>query len=167
MIDVVIVVDDPLATDVRALVQRHLTFAREVTPAGHVHALETDELVDPDITLFSARRDGLLLGIGALKQLDASHGELKSMHVSETVRGQGVGRAMVQHLLSVAADRRYRRVSLETGTGHAFAPAQALYASVGFSPCPPFGGYTANPHSTCMTIDLTARSSPADSAHHR
>jgi putative acetyltransferase len=152
--DLVIAVDDPQAGDVRALLDRHLAFAREVTPPGHVHALDHDGLVDPAVTFFGARRGGVLLGVGALKRLDDTHGELKSMHTAEEARGQGVGRAMVDHLLAVAAGRGYRRASLETGTMPAFAPARALYAAVGFVPCPPFGDYTVNPHSTCMTLQL-------------
>jgi uncharacterized protein YqeY len=83
---------------------------------------------------------------------DAEHVELKAMHTSVAARRQGVGRAMVGHLLTVAADRGFRRVSLETGTMDAFAPARALCSQAGFIPCPPFGDYSANPHSTCMTI---------------
>ena len=152
--DLVIAVDDPRSDDVRTLLDRHLAFAREVTPPDHVHAMEVDDLVGPAATFFSARRDGVLLGVGALKRLDETHAELKSMHTSEAARGQGVGRAMVDHLLAVAADRGCRRVSLETGTMDAFAPARSLYAKVGFEPCTPFGEYTINPHSACMTIDL-------------
>jgi putative acetyltransferase len=96
----------------------------------------------------------VLLGVGALKRLDEAHAELKSMHTSEAARSQGVGRAMVDHLLAVAADGRYQRVSLETGTMDAFAPARSLYTKVGFRPCAPFGEYTVNPYSACMTIDL-------------
>jgi putative acetyltransferase len=153
-VHLVISVDDPRAADVRALLDRHLAFAHEVTPVGHVHALDVDGLVDPAVTFLSARLDGILVGIGALKQLDESHGELKSMHTIDTARGQGVGRALVEHLLSIAAERNYRRVSLETGSMDAFAPARALYASLGFTRCAPFGDYTANPNSTCMSIDL-------------
>ncbi|HEY4398699.1 MAG TPA: GNAT family N-acetyltransferase [Acidimicrobiia bacterium] len=153
--DLVIAIDDPRADDVRTLLDRHLAFAREVTPSDHVHAMEADDLLGPAVTFFSARRDGLLLGVGALKRLDETHAELKSMHTSEDARGQGVGRAMVDHLLAVAADRNSRRVSLETGTMDAFAPARSLYTSAGFRPCAPFGEYTANPHSACMTIDLS------------
>jgi len=94
------------------------------------------------------------VGIGALKRLDASHAEVKSMHTSEAARGQGVGRAMVDHLLAVAAERNYQRVSLETGTMDAFAPARSLYTKVGFAPCEPFGEYTANPYSICMTMTI-------------
>jgi putative acetyltransferase len=150
----VIAIDDPRADDVQTMLRRHLAFARKVTPSDHVHALDVDDLVDPSVTFFSARRNGALLGVGALKQLDESHAELKSMHTTVFARGYGVGRAMVDRLLAVATDRNYRRVSLETGTMDAFAPARALYTKVGFEPCPPFGEYTVNPHSACMTIDL-------------
>jgi putative acetyltransferase len=137
---------------VRALLEAHLAFAREMTPAEHVHALDVEGLLEPAVTFFSARRDGVLLGVGALKRLDGSHAEIKSMHTAAAARRQGVGRAMVDHLLSVAADRGYERVSLETGTMDAFAPARLLYEQAGFRPCDPYGEYTTNPYSVCMTI---------------
>jgi putative acetyltransferase len=136
------------------LLERHLAFAHEVTPEGHVHALEVHRLVDPSITFFSARRDGELLGVGALRELDPAHGEVKSMHTVPAARRQGVGRALVEHLVQVAWARGYERVSLETGTGDAFVPARTLYKAVGFTRCPPFGDYTDNPHSVCMTLAL-------------
>jgi putative acetyltransferase len=146
--------DDPLRPEVTALLQRHLIFAHEVTPEGHVHALDVERLVDPSITFFSARRDGELLGVVALRELDPKHGEVKSMHTASAARRQGVGRAMVEHLLAVARARGYARVSLETGTMDAFAPARDLYVAVGFTRCAPFGDYTDNPHSVCMTLRL-------------
>jgi putative acetyltransferase len=149
--DVVVATDDPRAEDVRALLAAHLAFARAVTPPEHVHALEVDALVDPAVTFFSARRDGVLLGVAALRRLDPSHAELKSMHTAEPARGRGIGRAIVDHILAVAVDGGYERVSLETGTGDAFLPAHTLYEKVGFVPCAPFGEYTQNPHSACMT----------------
>jgi putative acetyltransferase len=157
--DLVISPDDPTAEDVQELLERHLAFARQVTPPEGVHALGIDGLADPSVTFFSARarRDGRLLGIGALRQLDDAHAELKSMHTAQAARGQGVGRALVEHVLSVAAERGYRRVSLETGVMEAFAPARALYSRVGFAPCPPFADYADSPTSACMTIVLADR----------
>ena len=133
----VVAIDDPRIDDVRTLLDRHLAFARDVTPPDHVHAMEVDDLLGPAVTFFSARRDGVLLGVGALKRLDETHAELKSMHTSEAARGRGVGRAMVDRLLAVAVDHGYQRVSLETGTGDAFVPARSLYTKVGFEPCAP------------------------------
>ena len=152
----VVAVDDPRADDVRSLLEMHLAFAHEVTPPEGVFALDVDGLVDPTVTFVSARRDGELLGVGALKEIDASHAELKSMHTVEAARRQGVGRALVRHLVSVAADRSYERVSLETGTEDAFAPARAFYTSLGFTPCERFGVYVHSPTSACMTIVLKA-----------
>jgi len=157
--------DDPRADDVHELLERHLSFARMATPPAHVFALDAEGRLDQTVTYFSARRDGVLLGVGALKELDTSHGELKSMHTVEAARGQGVGHAMVEHLLSVAERRRYRRVSLETGTMDVFAPARGLYARVGFKPCEPFGEYTANRYSTCMTIELAGSSAGLGEEH--
>jgi hypothetical protein len=79
------------------------------------------------------------------------------MHTSESVRGQGVGRALVDHILGVAAGRGYERVSLETGTMTAFEPARTMYERAGFTACDPFGDYIRNQHSVCMTIEIRAR----------
>jgi putative acetyltransferase len=154
MAGLVIAVHDPRAADVRALLERHLAFANEHSPPENVHALDVDGLTRAEITFFGARRAGELLGVGALKQLDPGHGELKSMHTAATARGQGVGRAIVTHLLAEARRRGYRRVSLETGTMEAFAPARSLYAGFGFEPCEPFGDYPDSPLSACMTLPL-------------
>jgi putative acetyltransferase len=154
MCALVIGIDDPGADDVRALLERHLAFAHEHTPPEDVHALDPDELLEPALTVFSARRDGHLLAIGALKQLDATQGELKSMHTVEAARGQGIGRAMVDHLLGVARYRGYRQVSVETGAMEAFGPARALYLSCGFTPCGRFGDYPESPNSAFMTLVL-------------
>jgi putative acetyltransferase len=153
-VPVVITVDDPRVDDVRRLLERHLAFSALLSPAEHVHALDLDGLLDARVTLFSARGDNGLVGFGALKELDASHGELKSMHVTEAARGQGIGRALLDHLLAVAAERGYSRISLETGTMESYAPARSLYRKAGFTPCAPFAEYTANPYSLCMSLEL-------------
>jgi putative acetyltransferase len=92
MLEGTIAPDDPWRADVARLLERHLGFAREHSPPDDVHALGLDALLDPDVLFFSARRDGELLAIGALKVLDAEHAELKSMHTEEAARGRGVAR---------------------------------------------------------------------------
>jgi putative acetyltransferase len=150
----VIAIDDPRAPDVRALLGRHLAYAHANTSPEEVYALDVDALVDPAVSFYGYRVGGELLGVAALKQLDPSHGEIKSMHTAQEARGRGIGRALVDHLLAVARSRGYGRVSLETGAGPAFAAARTLYARAGFEPCPPFGGYVASPNSACMTLAL-------------
>lgn len=150
--------EDPRTPEARALVERHLAFAHDHTPPDHVHALDLEGLAARDIDCFGARDDGALLAIGALRMLDSTHAEIKSMHTDAAARGRGIGRLMLAHLLDTARSRGVARVSLETGTIEAFAPARHLYTSAGFVECPPFGSYTANPDSTCMTLRLDAAS---------
>src|SRR5215469_9574800 len=151
-----IAVDDPRRSDVQALVARHVEFARGQTPPEHSFALDADGLLDPAITVFSFRADGTVLGIGALRRLGPDHAEIKSMHTAEAARGRGIGRAMLAHLLEVARTRGFRRVSLETGTTAAFAPARALYQGAGFAPCGPFAGYQPSQDNLFMTLELSA-----------
>ena len=154
---VVVGVEDPRAADVVALLERHLAHMRSLSPPGHVHALDLDGLLEPSVTFLAARdRAGgaALVGVGALKELSPDHAEIKSMHVPEELRGRGFARVVLAAILELAAGRGYRRVSLETGSMAGFAPARALYASVGFVTCEPFGEYTVNPYSTCMTLEL-------------
>jgi putative acetyltransferase len=156
-VTVVVDRDDPRRDDVRALLAVHLAFADEHSPPEDVHALDVEGLREPGVTFFSARVDGDLLAVGALRRIDAEHAEIKSMHTAAAARGRGYGRAMVHHLLRVAREEGCRRVSLETGTMAAFAAARELYASVGFTPCPPFADYPVSRNSTWMTLVLDAR----------
>ncbi|MEU6559655.1 GNAT family N-acetyltransferase [Nocardia nova] len=151
---VTVAVDDPARSDVQALVTRHLAFARAHSDPGAVFALDGDSLADPSTTLVAARVHGRLLGIGALRDLGAGHGELKSMHTAAEARGTGVATAVVGCLLDLARARGHHRVSLETGAAEAFRPARGLYARCGFVTCGPFGGYPADTDSVFMTIAL-------------
>jgi putative acetyltransferase len=150
----VVGIDDPESADVRALLDKHLSFARDHSPPEDVHALDIPGLLAENVSFFSIREAGALVAVGALKQLDEFHAEVKSMHTAEGVRGRGVGRAMVDHLIAVARARGCRRISLETGSMAAFAPARALYASAGFALCQPFADYRLSPNSVCMTLEL-------------
>jgi putative acetyltransferase len=146
--------DDPRRADVRDLLARHLAFAYESSPREDVHALDIDGLCEPSIAFFSLRIDGELLGVGAIKRLDERHGEIKSMHTAVAARGRGIAWAMLQRLLRHARESGITRVSLETGSTEVFAPARALYAKAGFSPCAPFADYAPSPHSFFMTLSL-------------
>jgi putative acetyltransferase len=152
--NVEITIEDPTTPAVIAVLERHLAFARLVTPEGGVFALDLEALCQPDVTFLCARADGRLLGVAALKALDEHSVELKSMHTIAEARGNGVGRTLVAHALELARDRGYGRVNLETGNFEAFAPARALYQGCGFTPCEPYGQYQESPTSACMTIAL-------------
>lgn len=161
MPDGVLSVEDPRAGDVGSLLERHLEFARSQTPPEDAHALDRTGLLDPSVTLFGFRRDGELLALGALKHLDEDHAEVKSMHTAQSVRGQGIGRRILDHLIGAARQRGYRRISLETGSMEAFRPARTLYAAAGFKPCPPFADYRPSANSTFMTLSLDRQDNAA------
>ena len=95
-----------------------------------------------------------LLGCGALKELDRHHGEIKSMRTATRHLRKGIASALMRHMLAEARRRSYRRLSLETGSMAAFAPARELYRRFGFEPCGPFGEYIEDPNSVFMTRAL-------------
>jgi len=151
-----IVPDDLTGAPILALLQLHLDEMHQWSPPESVHAMPAERLRAPDITFFAAWDGEVLAGCGALKHLDAGHGELKSMRAAPAYRGRGVGRALLVHLLQEARARGYVRVSLETGRPAPFHPAQSLYRSHGFVECAPFGNYVSDTFSLCMTKDLRA-----------
>jgi putative acetyltransferase len=149
-----IAIDDPARADVSALLAEHLADMHATSPPESVHALDVSALQAPAVTFWTARRDGVLLGCGALKELDPAHGEVKSMRTTSAARGTGVGTALLLHLLAEARTRGYTRLSLETGTQDYFAPAHRLYLRHGFASCGPFGDYTDDPNSAYFTLTL-------------
>ncbi|WP_445154246.1 GNAT family N-acetyltransferase [Arthrobacter sp. Hor0625] len=146
--------DDPARTDVLGLLGEHLADMFATSPAESVHALDPAALAGPDITFWTARPaphgSGQLLGCGALKELDPGSGEIKSMRTAQHARGRGVAALLLERILAEARARGYRRVFLETGSQDYFAPARRLYARHGFTVCPPFGTYAADPNSVFM-----------------
>ncbi|MBN4056202.1 GNAT family N-acetyltransferase [Rhodothermus sp. AH-315-K08] len=146
--------DDLSGPEIAELLDAHFVHALEHSPAESIHAFGVDRLRVPEITFWTVWSDGVLSGCGALLELSATHGEIKSMHTSVSHRGRGVATLVLEHILSVAGTRSYDRLSLETGTMEAFAPARALYSRFGFTPCAPFGDHVINPNSVCMTRHL-------------
>lgn len=136
---------------VASLLQEHLQSMAQLSPPESIHALDLDALRKPQITFWSAWQDDELMGCGALKQLDAAHGEIKSMRTASRHRRKGVAAAMLEHILDEAQRRAYTQLSLETGSMQGFEPARALYARYGFESCGPFADYVSDPNSVFMT----------------
>lgn len=149
-----IVVDDLTGPGIVALLDEHLRDMRATSPPESVHALDLDGLRDPAVTVWTVVEDGAVIGCGALKVLEPGHAEIKSMRTAAGHQGRGIGTAVLRHLLAEARARGLHRLSLETGTQEFFAPARALYARHGFVPCPPFAGYTDDPNSAYLTLEL-------------
>lgn len=147
-------VDDLSGATIRALLIEHLEEMQYISPPESVHALDLAGLQAPNVTFWSAWHGEILLGCGALKEIDPTHGEIKSMRTTAASRRTGVGRALLHHVLAEARRRGYTRLSLETGSQSEFAPARTLYANAGFAECGPFADYVEDPNSVFMTREL-------------
>jgi putative acetyltransferase len=146
--------DDLSRPAIHALLEEHLQSMRAQSPPESVHALDLEKLRRPEVSFWSAWEGPLLVGCGALKEIAPRHGEVKSMRTPAARRRRGAGRALLAHIVDVARQRGYERLSLETGSQPAFEPAQRLYASFGFARCGPFGDYRDDPNSVFMTLRL-------------
>jgi putative acetyltransferase len=142
---------DPRIVD---LLRIHYETARAESPPCSAHALDLEGLQQPDISFWAAWDGENLVAIGALKQLATDHGEIKSMHTRQGLRGRGAGSAMLRHIIECAKARGCQRVSLETGSMDYFQPARSLYQKHGFRECEPFGDYVLDPYSVFMTLAL-------------
>lgn len=148
--------DDLTGARIAGLLREHLDNMFEITPPESVHALDIDALRAAGITFWSAWDGGELLGCGALRELDAASGEVKSMRTVAAHRGQGIGSKILEHIVAEAGRRGYGCLKLETGALPEFAPARALYSRYGFEPCGPFAEYRDDPNSVFMTKILKA-----------
>ena len=146
--------DDLSGPDIIALLESHLADMHRWSPACMVHAMPVERLREPDVTFFSAWHDGELAAVGALKELDARRGELKSMRAAPEWRGRGAGEAILLHLIGQSHARGYKWLGLETGRTEPFHPAHHLYRKHGFAPCRPFADYADNDFSICMDRTL-------------
>ena len=147
--------DDLRGPEIAALLEEHLAGMRAISPPGSVHALDLDRLRVPEITFWTAW-DGLeLLGCGAVRELDATTAEIKSMRTAASHLRRGVGARLLETVVAEASRRGYRRLYLETGSTAPFEPAHRLYERFGFERCGPFGDYVDDPFSVFMTKALT------------
>lgn len=150
--------DDLRDPRVALFLEEHLADMRRVSPPECVHALDLAALRRPEIRFWCGwlddAGDETLVATAALKRLDAGHAELKSMRTAPALRGQGVARHLLAHVLAHARAQGVRRLSLETGVPAFFAPAHRLYLASGFVDCGPFGDYRPDPFSRFMSLAL-------------
>jgi len=146
--------DDLSGSEIRELLQEHLASMKRHSPPESVHALPIEGLCKPEITFWTVWENGELFGCGALKELDSKHGEIKSMRTASRHVRKGVAQTLLHHIIGEAERRGYRRLSLETGSMQAFAPARQLYTRNGFTFCGPFAEYVEDPNSVFMTKEL-------------
>lgn len=149
-------IDDLSGNEVIDLLIEHRRSMFELSPPESVHALDTDELRADNITFWSAWDGDNLMGCGALKELDSTHGEVKAMRTAAQHLRKGVAKRILDHIVAEARARNYQRISLETGTADAFEAARRLYEKSGFEYCGPFGDYAEDPHSVFLTRILNS-----------
>ena len=137
-----------------ALLRLHFDPCHEGPPPGRAQVCGLARLAAPGIDFWAAWDGDALLGVGAMKPLDATHGEVKSMHTAEAARRRGVASALLTHIIAASRARGLQRLSLETGSFGYFEPAVALYKSHGFVECPPFGDYRPDPNSVFLMRKL-------------
>jgi putative acetyltransferase len=147
-------VDDLSSPEIIQLLREHLRSVALHSPPESIHALDLEGLRKPEVTFWSVWQNTELMGCGALKELDSRHGEIKSMRTVSLHLRKGVASRLMRHILEEARRRSYQRLSLETGSMEAFAPARSLYASFGFEPCGPFADYVEDPYSVFMTREV-------------
>jgi putative acetyltransferase len=148
---------------VKALLTRHLEGMHANSPPGHVFALDWSGLQKPEISFYALWDGEALLGFGALKELDSTTGEIKSMRTADAHLRKGVGARILDYIIAEARRRGYARLSLETGSGPAFEPALALYRTRGFGNGGAFGDYQKSPFNQFLHLDLI----PADARQAR
>jgi len=143
-------VDDLASPEVVMLLEEHIKEMKGVSPPESKHALDLDGLRKPEVTFWTVWDDENLAGCGALKQLSDQHAEIKSMRTSTTHQKRGVASLLLRHIVSVAEQRGYSCLSLETGSMPYFKPARSLYEKYGFEYCQPFSNYKEDPNSVFM-----------------
>ena len=147
-------IDDLRGPEIAELLSEHLRDMYLVSPPESVHALDLDELRQPEITFWTLWSQDKLAGCGAIKELDEHHAEVKSMRTSSSFLRTGVASKVFQHIVDEAKRRGYKRLSLETGPQEYFQPARNLYERFGFQYCEPFSDYVEDPYSVFMTKEL-------------
>lgn len=146
--------DNLTGQEIIELLREHMRCMERVSPPESRHALNLDGLRKPEITFWTIWDGSVLAGCGALKELDGPHGEIKSMRTASTHLRKGVASQMLRHIIAEANRRKYRRLSLETGSMAYFEPARRLYTSFGFAHCGPFASYVEDPNSVFMTKEI-------------
>jgi putative acetyltransferase len=149
-----IVIDDLSGPQIAEFLEEHVQEMRSLTPLESKHALDLDSLRKPEITFWSVLDGETVVGCGAIKKLDPSHAELKSMRTRATHKRTGVASTLLAHIVAEARRMGFARMSLETGSAEFFLPARRLYEKFGFVYCDPFAEYRLDPYSVYMTREL-------------
>ena len=137
--------------EVNELLTKHFIELRAASPQGSAHVLDIPGLKVTSIKFWSLWENDKLIGCGALKFLDKSHGEFKSIRIHNDFRGQGYGINVINYLINEAKKLKIKKLSIETGAGDFFIPARKLFKRTGFTICKPFAHYKEDVNSVYLT----------------
>lgn len=154
-------IDDLSGSEIAEFLEEHIREMKSVSPPESKHALDLEGLRKPEITFWTVWDDDRLIGCGAIKELDTTHAEIKSMRTSAPYQGKGIASMLLHCILAEAKLRGYQWISLETGSTPFFEPAHKLYVKYGFENCAPFSTYREDPNSVFMTRPLQKESQGA------
>ena len=149
-----IVTDDLTGPEIARFLDEHVQEMLSITPPESKHALDLDGLRRPEVTFWSVMDDDALVGCGAIKRLDASHAEVKSMRTASARKRSGIASLLLRYIITEAGRMGLTRLSLETGAHEFVLPARRLYEKFGFGYCEPFADYRPDPLSVFMTRSL-------------
>lgn len=150
--DLVITIEAPRGPDIAELIEERVAHSYASYPPESVHTLPLHLLDRPEITFWTARLQGDLIGCAALLHHADGSGELKSMFIRPAARGRGLSKALLHAVEAKARELKLSRIDLETGPkSHA---ALSLYEAAGYRPCGPFAEYKPDPNSVFMTKGL-------------
>ena len=150
--EVIVGPESPNRDDIRDLMRDSRNYYAALYPPESNHALDLESLAGPTVEFLAARCGGRLVGVGAMVVRESLIGEIKSMYVCEQMRGQGIGRLIIQALEASARRRGIACLRLETGLNQ--PEALALYETSGYRRIGPFGAYRDDRYSVFMEKHL-------------
>jgi len=104
--------------------------------------------MEADARAVVAIAEGVPVGCGAIKPVDADAMEVKRMYTLPAWRGKGVASRVLAELEQWARELGMERCILETGLRQ--PEAIALYESNGYEPIPNYGPYAGVANSRCF-----------------
>ncbi len=139
---------------VRELIAFHQQAMLAGSPPGLSFALDLSGLQAENVTVWEVRAEGKVAAIGAMKRLDDTRGEVKSMRTHPDFLRRGLAAALLETIIAHARAEGLTLLSLETGSGPAFEPALALYRRRGFANGAAFADYALTDFNQCLHLAL-------------
>lgn len=127
----------------KALIVEYLRWMREDLSFQHVEkelATFPDIYKEPEGTFLVAKDGDIVIGCVGIKKIEDSVCEMKRLYVKDDYKGEGIGRALVENILSEARKKGYQKIRLDTLKR--MERALGLYEKYGFYY---IGQYVENP----------------------